>query len=118
MFVAEVAEVADLAGDGRDHPDDDDGSVYVGGAPERDALCGMRDASVASNGGDEPGLNQREIRKLANWYITRADELRDGGVDLDEDALAAGLRQILAQRVLPEAIDTEFERVIEAAFHA
>jgi hypothetical protein len=68
------------------------------------------------SGGDESGLSRREIQKLAGWYTACADELRDGGAVLDQDKLDSRLRDALRKRVLPEAIDTEVARVIEAAF--
>ena len=67
--------------------------------------------------GDEPGLSEREIKALARWYEDRADALRHDGIEVDQEELDAGLRQVLRERVLPEFIEYEFERIMRAVFN-
>ncbi len=74
-------------------------------------------APFPGNGGDEPGLSEREIKALARWYEDRADALRHDGIEVDQEELDAGLRQVLRERVLPEFIEYEFERIMRAVFN-
>jgi hypothetical protein len=66
---------------------------------------------------DGRGLPEREIHTLARWYQDRFDSLRDGGIDgVDTRELDGELWQLLRKRTLPEHIDIEFERVMQAVF--
>jgi hypothetical protein len=70
------------------------------------------------NGGIEPGLSLRAIRDLADAYQERtyAQYQESGGGDVDHRPLDAWLRQRLREMVLPEHIELEFQRVMEAVF--
>ena len=48
-------------------------------------------------------------------YLEQADAQGDG---LDQAALDADLRQALRERVLPEHVETELERVMQGVFPA
>jgi hypothetical protein len=87
-FVAPVAAVAPFRGNGRG----------------------------ARTDGSATGLSHRSIVDLARWYIERADDQRQGSGDVDSTVLDAGLRQVLAEQVLPESIEVEFERVMAEVF--
>ena len=65
-----------------------------------------------------PGLSKREIQNFADWYVDQAaDRLREGGgIELDRGSLDASLREALRERCLPEHVETEFARVMEAVF--
>jgi AAA domain-containing protein len=65
-----------------------------------------------------PGLDLREIEALARDYKERADAQRRGGCEVDQEKLDAWVRQELAKLVLSEHIETELDRVMEAAFGA
>jgi Protein of unknown function (DUF3631) len=62
------------------------------------------------------GLSQRTILDFARWYLDQADTQRQGAVDVDSAELDAGLRQVLAEEVLPEFVEVEFERVMAEVF--
>ena len=68
--------------------------------------------------GAAPGLPEREIQDFAAWYVDRAaDRLHeDGGIELDRGKLDAGLREALRERCLPEHVETEFTRIMDAVF--
>ena len=68
-----------------------------------------------ANGGD-PGLPPRDLVRLANSYKERGDAQRNGGAEVDQEELDAGLRQVLAEMVLPEHVEIEFARVMEIVF--
>ena len=70
------------------------------------------------NDGAAPGLPEREIQEFAAWYVDRAaDRLHeDGGIELDRGKLDAGLREALRERCLPEHVETEFTRIMDAVF--
>jgi len=68
-----------------------------------------------ANGGD-PGLPRRDLVRLANSYKERGDAQRNGGAEVDQEELDAGLRQVLAEMVLPEHVEVEFARVMEIVF--
>ena len=72
----------------------------------------------ADNVGTAPGLPEREIQNFADWYLDQAaDRLREGGgIELDRGWLDASLREALRERCLPEHVETEFARVMEAVF--
>jgi hypothetical protein len=76
-----------------------------------------RRTAPRSNGGTALGLPDREIQEIAAWYVRAADRLReDGGIELDDEKLDAGLREVLRERCLPEHVETEFTRVKAAVF--
>jgi hypothetical protein len=54
--------------------------------------------------------------RLAHSYKERGDAQRNGGVGVDQEELDAGLRQVLAEMVLPEHVEIEFARVMEIVF--
>jgi putative DNA primase/helicase len=70
-----------------------------------------------SNGGD-PGLPRRDLVRLANSYKERGDAQRNGGIEVDQEELDAGLRQVLTEMVLPEFVEVEFQKVIRLVFAA
>jgi hypothetical protein len=77
-----------------------------------------RTAPQPTNGGTEPGLSPRTIRDLADAYQERtyAQYQESGSGDVDHRPLDAWLRQRLREMVLPEHIELEFERVMQAVF--
>jgi hypothetical protein len=93
--------------------------------PANDGACsgvadekgGLREKAQAGDGnGLTPGLSQRGITELARWYIERADAQHQDSGGVDSTALDAGLRQVLAEQVLPEFVETEFQRVMAVLF--
>ena len=74
--------------------------------------------SVHAEGGNglAPGLSQRTITELAEDYTEAAYRLNKEGSDIDSRALDADLRRRLAEMVLPEVVETEFERVMLEVF--
>jgi hypothetical protein len=86
--------------------------------------CGVADEKgdvggrvhAGDGNGLAPGLSQRRILDLARWYIERADDQRQGTEDVDSTILDAGLREVLAEQVLPEFVEVEFERVMAEVF--
>jgi putative DNA primase/helicase len=74
--------------------------------------------SVHAEGGNglAPGLSQRTITELAEDYTEAAYRLNKEGSDIDSRALDADLRRRLAEIVLPEFVETEFERVMLEVF--
>lgn len=64
----------------------------------------------------KPGLSQRDTERLADWYEDRADAQRQGSCDLNQAELATLLRRKLAEYVLPEHVELEFGRVLQAVF--
>jgi len=73
-------------------------------------------APLAGNGGTEPGLSQRRIRELADWYRDETHR-RYNENTLDTAALDAELRAVLRKEVaFPEHVEIEFERVMQAVF--
>jgi Protein of unknown function (DUF3631) len=77
-----------------------------------------RTAPQPTNGGSEPGLSPRTIRDLADAYQERTygQYQESGSGDVDHRPLDAWLRQRLREMVLPEHIELEFERVMQAVF--
>ena len=73
------------------------------------------EAHIPPGNGGVPGLSGRTVEAYAEWYSDCAHRDQRGG-GLDTDRLDAELRQKLAERVLPEYVETEFKRVIEAVF--
>jgi hypothetical protein len=65
---------------------------------------------------DQPGLSLRDIGRIARWYEKRADAQRQGGCEVNESELNTLLRRKLAEYVLPEHIELEFGRVLQAVF--
>lgn len=85
--------------------------------PRSDDPLDQHGAPLAANGGTEPGLSQRRIGELAHWYIERAcANAHENGGDTRTAVLDAGLRQVLAEQVLPEFIEIEFARVMAEVF--
>jgi hypothetical protein len=74
-----------------------------------------KEARIPPNGGAPVGLPQRTIRGYAEWHKDRTHAAYQDGT-LDTSRLEAELRQKIAERVLPEYVETEFERVMEAVF--
>ena len=66
--------------------------------------------------GGDLGLPRRDLVQLANSYKERGDAQRNGGAEVDQEELDAGLRQVLAEMVLPEHVEIEFARVMEIVF--
>jgi hypothetical protein len=65
---------------------------------------------------DDPGLPRRDLVRLANSYKERGDAQRNGGAEVDQEELDAGMRQVLAEMVLPEHVEIEFARVMKIVF--
>ena len=63
-----------------------------------------------------PGLSQRTIAELADDYTETTYRLNQAGSDIDSAALDADLRRRLAEMVLPEFVEVEFERVMAEVF--
>jgi hypothetical protein len=63
-----------------------------------------------------PRLSQRTITKLAEDYTETTYRLNQEGVDIESASLDADLRRRLAEMVLPEFIEVEFERVMGHVF--
>ncbi|UQD71543.1 DUF3631 domain-containing protein [Bradyrhizobium japonicum] len=62
----------------------------------------------------DKGLSPYLIRELANWYLSKFEEERMANGTVQEEALNASLRAVLADRgVFPEFIEVEFERVMK-----
>ena len=66
--------------------------------------------------GRVPGLSEHRVLQFASWYDDHADAQRQATGEVDQVALDAELKQALAAEVLPEFVETEFERVIAAVF--
>ena len=71
---------------------------------------------VGDGNGLAPGLSQRTITELAEDYTETTYRLNKEGSDIDSRALDVDLRRRLAEMVLPEFIEVEFERVMTAIF--
>jgi hypothetical protein len=68
----------------------------------------------ASSNGDELGLPQGCIRDLG--HLDRATAEHEATGDVDRAKHDAWLRAILAEQVLPERVEIEFERVMTEVF--
>jgi Protein of unknown function (DUF3631) len=84
---------------------------------------GLLDTWTLSKGGGggnghKSGLSQRDIDAHADWYQESAYAQMQEGGDVNAAALDAELRRRLAGQVLPEHIETEFRRVMDAVFGA
>ena len=65
----------------------------------------------------DKGLSPYRIRQLANWYLGEFEEERRATGTVQQDALDAELRAVLAEDgVFDEFIEVEFERVMVAVF--
>ena len=93
--------------------------------PNNDGLlCGCavekgesRQSEHAEGGnGLTPGLSHRTIAELAEDYTETTYRLNQAGSDIDSAALDADLRRRLAEMVLPEFVEVEFERVMAEVF--
>jgi hypothetical protein len=73
---------------------------------------GRRRAETADD--NDKGLSGYRIRQLANWYLEKFEEERLATGTVQQEALDAGLRVVLADHgVFSEFIATEFERVMK-----
>jgi hypothetical protein len=63
-----------------------------------------------------PGLSQRTIAELAEDYTETTYRLNQEGSDIESASLDADLRHRLAEMVLPEFVEVEFERVMAEVF--
>jgi hypothetical protein len=88
--------------------------LQSGQQPAQPYFIWEHDPDIA-NGGDL-GLPRRDLVRLANSYKERGDAQRNGGAEVDQEELDAGLRQVLAEMVLPEHVEIEFARVMEIVF--
>jgi hypothetical protein len=115
QVVTPVTAVTALSGNG-----DDPGDIpeFLRRSPGKPTPTGP-DSNCAhtqpANGGDL-GLPRRDLVRLANSYKERGDAQRNGGAEVDQEELDAGLRQVLAEMVLPEHVEIEFARVMEIVF--
>jgi putative DNA primase/helicase len=86
--------------------------------------CGVADekgdvgGSVHTDGGNglAPGLSQRTITELADDYTEAAYRQNREGSDIDSATLDTDLRLRLAEMVLPEFVEVEFERIMARVF--
>jgi AAA domain-containing protein len=101
-----------------DSPTDDIAELVRGSPPPTRTNGHYRGNGVRSGKSQEPGRDLREIEALARDYKERADAQRRGGCEVDQEKLDAWVRQELAKLVLSEHIETELDRVMEAAFGA
>ena len=94
-------------------------------SPHNDGpCCGVEDgkgdvggsAHVGDGNGLAPGLSQRTITELADDYTEAAYRQNQEGADIDSRTLDADLRRRLAEMVLPEFVEVEFERVMAEVF--
>ena len=81
-------------------------------ADEIDIVAPVAAVAPSPRSGGDAGLSPRIIREMADWYM------RDDGAGVIQDKRDAELRRALRERVLPEFIDLEFERVMQAVFGA
>ena len=90
-------------------------------------MTDVTDVTLFSKDGERPepetaddtdkGLSPYLIRHLASWYLERFEQVRLATGTVQQDALDAELRAVLADRgVFPEFIAVEFERVMRAVF--
>jgi hypothetical protein len=70
----------------------------------------------ARSNGQGPGLSQRDIDRQVAWYNDAAHRDMQAGREIDTGKLDAELRRRLAELVLPEHIDTEFQRVMDGVY--
>ena len=87
----------------------------LGGCAVAEGDSGKQSASSPFNGG-EPGLSRRRVDELAAWYQDRAYGQYQQHGDVSSADLDAGLRMVLAEEVLPEFIETEFQRIMAVVF--
>lgn len=88
----------------------------LSGCPVAKGRTGQSEHAEGGNG-LAPGLSQRRIVDLAHWYTERAyATAQETGGDTRTAELDSGLRQVLAEQVLPESIEVEFERVMAEVF--
>ena len=75
-------------------------------------------SDLAGNGSGQPtGLSQHTIAKLAEDYTETTYHLQQEGSDIDSATLDTDLRRRLADMgVLPEHVETEFTRIMDAVF--
>jgi hypothetical protein len=77
-------------------------------------LCG-RSAEAKTADDTDKGLSPYLIRHLANWYLEGFEQERLATGTVQQNALDAELRAVLADHgVFPEFIDIELERVMAA----
>jgi hypothetical protein len=115
QVVTPVTSVTALSGNGDDPGDIPEFLRRSSGKPTPTGPDSNCATYTAFHGGD-PGLAPRDLMRLANSYKERCDAQRKGGAEVDQEELDAGLRQVLAEMVLPEHVDVEFERVMQAVF--
>jgi hypothetical protein len=66
----------------------------------------------------EPGLSQRRIRELRQHCLDLAEAQRQYGGEIDQAEIEEDLRVILREEVLPEFVEVEVARVMQAVFAA
>jgi hypothetical protein len=91
---------------------------HVGRADDPGPIPDFPVCALKDDRGAAPGLSEREIQNFADWYVNRAaDDIREGGeIELDRGKLDASLREALRERCLPEHVETEFTRIMDAVF--
>ena len=75
-----------------------------------------QNAHAEGGNGRAPGLSRRTIAELAEDYTETTYRLNREGSDIKSRALDADLRRRLAEMVLPEFVEVEFERVMAEVF--
>ena len=80
------------------------------------AADGEKPEPAAANGSDK-GLSPYRIRQLANWYLEKFEEEKLATGTVQQEALDAELRAVLADNgVFRDFIEIEFERVMVLVF--
>jgi len=72
-------------------------------------------AAFPGNGGDHAGLSERDIHRLAR-ELDAWIEQRRSGLDLDDDYNAEARRLIAGAGVLPDKVEVETQRMLDALF--
>ncbi|MGV7215025.1 DUF3631 domain-containing protein [Bradyrhizobium sp. UFLA05-112] len=114
----------DVSGPGKVTSGNDQSHDRANTPEKAGAVTGVTDVTPFNEEGDtaergatndaDKGLNPCLIRELADWYLENFEEERRAAGAVQQEALDAELRAVLADRgVFAEFIEIEFERVME-----
>jgi hypothetical protein len=94
------------------------GSVDARSTDEMGTVAPVAPVAPFPGNGGARGLSARTIKDLAGEYQERtyAQYQESGSTDVDHRPLDAWLRGRLAEKVFPEFVEVEFERVMQAVF--